>query len=30
MTWMMEEFVHWPKPDLLLLAIYDEIFVMDD
>ena len=24
-SWMMDEFIHWPKPDLLLSATCDEI-----
>ena len=25
LSWMMDEFMHWPKPYLLLLATFDEI-----
>ena len=25
LSWMMHEFIHWPKPTLLLLATCDEL-----
>ena len=25
LSWMMDEFIHWPPPHLLLLATFDEI-----
>ena len=25
MSWLMDEFIHWPKPNLLLLTTRDEI-----